>query len=209
MTGVPGALLARARADDLFHRRHDRTIVDPAHLPALGSGAEARSLPDRRRRPSAARSCRGLSARGLLHQGGPAVARRAGDDAQDRSVRGLPRSLRRGGSARKLDGRIELPLQGRGALVASAKDPISAGLALEAFLPAGHFARTGAELFSMGAGGSTIAITWYLTQPERGDDRPSRVVVSNRSPARLNSLRRINDDARLRRADRIRARADA
>ena len=80
-----------------------------------------------------------------------------------------------------------------GALIASAKDPISAGLALEAFLPAGHFARTGAELFSMGAGGSTIAITWYLTQPERGDDRPSRVVVSNRSPARLDSLRRINE----------------
>ena len=45
----------------------------------------------------------------------------------------------------------------------------------------------------MGAGGSTIAITWYLTQPQRGADRPSRVVVSNRSPARLDSLRRIHE----------------
>lgn len=80
-----------------------------------------------------------------------------------------------------------------GRLVASAKDPISAGLALEAFLPAGHFARTGAELFSMGAGGSTIAITWYLTRPRRGADRPSRVIVSNRSQARLDALRRINE----------------
>lgn len=80
-----------------------------------------------------------------------------------------------------------------GKLRASAKDPISAGLALEAFLPAGHFAQTGAELFSMGAGGSTIAICWYLTRPERGGDRPSRVIVSNRSQARLDSLRRINE----------------
>lgn len=80
-----------------------------------------------------------------------------------------------------------------GKLVASAKDPISAGLALEAFLPAGHFARTGAELLSMGAGGSTIAISWYLTHPERGGDRPSRIIVSNRSQARLDSLRRINE----------------
>jgi shikimate 5-dehydrogenase len=79
-----------------------------------------------------------------------------------------------------------------GRLVASAKDPISAGLALEAFLPGHHFARTGAELFAMGAGGSTIAITWNLMHPRRGDDRPSRVIVSNRSEPRLDSLRRIH-----------------
>ena len=79
-----------------------------------------------------------------------------------------------------------------GGLVASAKDPVSAGLALQAILPAGHFARTGAELFSMGAGGSTIAIVWHLTQPSRGPDRPARVVVSNRSQPRLDALRRIH-----------------
>ena len=78
-------------------------------------------------------------------------------------------------------------------LAASAKDPISAGLALDAFLPASHFARTGGELFSMGAGGSTIAITWYLMHPRRGDNRPARVVVSNRSPARLDAIRKIHD----------------
>jgi shikimate 5-dehydrogenase len=77
-------------------------------------------------------------------------------------------------------------------LVASAKDPISAGLAIDAFLPASHFAKTGGELFSMGAGGSTIAITWYLMHPRRGDDRPARVVVSNRSSARLEAIRKIH-----------------
>ena len=80
-----------------------------------------------------------------------------------------------------------------GKLIASAKDPISAGLALEAFLPTAHFARTEAELFCMGAGGSTIAISWYLTRPERGANRPSRVIVSNRSQARLDSIRRIHE----------------
>ena len=75
-----------------------------------------------------------------------------------------------------------------GRLVAHAKDPISSGLALDAFLPAGYWARTGAEAFLMGAGGSAIAIGWYLTRPERGADRPSRIVVSNRSTERLATL---------------------
>ena len=79
-----------------------------------------------------------------------------------------------------------------GKLVASAKDPISAGLAIDAFLPTPHFARTGGELFSMGAGGSTIAITWYLMHPRRGDDRPSRVIVSDRSSARLEAIRNVH-----------------
>lgn len=81
-----------------------------------------------------------------------------------------------------------------GKLVASAKDPISGGLALDAFVPAGHFARTGAEVFAMGAGGSTIAITWHLMRQVRGDDRPSRIVVSNRSKPRLDEIARIHRD---------------
>jgi shikimate 5-dehydrogenase len=78
-------------------------------------------------------------------------------------------------------------------LIASAKDPISAGLAIDAFLPARHFTEIGGELFCMGAGGSTIAITWHLMHPRRGQDRPSRVVVSNRSRPRLDSIRSIHE----------------
>lgn len=78
-----------------------------------------------------------------------------------------------------------------GKLVASAKDPITGGLALDALVPAGHFARTGAEVFSMGAGGSTIAIAWHLMRAARGADRPSRIVVSNRSQPRLHEMARI------------------
>lgn len=78
-------------------------------------------------------------------------------------------------------------------LVCHAKDPISSGLALDGFLPPQHFARTGAEVFSMGAGGSTIALTWHLMQPSRGADRPSRIIVSNRSAARLDEIRHIHE----------------
>jgi shikimate 5-dehydrogenase len=80
-----------------------------------------------------------------------------------------------------------------GRLVCHAKDPISSGLAIDNFLPRDHFERTGAELMSMGAGGSTIAITWHLMRPERGADRPSRVVVTNRSQPRLDEIRHFHE----------------
>ena len=77
-------------------------------------------------------------------------------------------------------------------LVCHAKDPISSGLAIDGFLPERHFAATGAELFVMGAGGSAIALTWHLMRRERGDDVPSRIVVTDRDPGRLAEIRRIH-----------------
>ncbi|MEM1285919.1 MAG: shikimate dehydrogenase [Pseudomonadota bacterium] len=81
-----------------------------------------------------------------------------------------------------------------GRLICHAKDPISSGLSINGFLRPNHFAATGAELFSMGAGGSTIAITWHLMQASRGADRPSRMVVSNRSQPRLDHIRTIHEE---------------
>lgn len=78
-----------------------------------------------------------------------------------------------------------------GKLVCHAKDPISSGLAIEGFIPRGHWRDSDAEAFLMGAGGSTIAISWYLSRIERGDDRPKRILVSNRSPERLLKMERI------------------
>jgi len=80
-----------------------------------------------------------------------------------------------------------------GRLVAHAKDPISSGLALDAFVPPGHFATSGAELVVFGAGGSAIAIDWYLTRTGRGADVPSRVVVTNRDDQRLEALRAVHE----------------
>ncbi|MBN9158442.1 shikimate dehydrogenase [Microbacterium sp.] len=75
---------------------------------------------------------------------------------------------------------------------AHAKDPITAGHALDAALPAEHFRRVDTDVIVFGAGGSAIAIDWYLSRPERGDDRPRRIVVTNRSAARLETLRRVH-----------------
>lgn len=80
-----------------------------------------------------------------------------------------------------------------GKLICHAKDPISSGLSMDGFLPNNHFANTGAEVFSMGAGGSTIALTWHLMQAARGKDRPARIVVSNRSQPRLDHIRSIHE----------------
>lgn len=84
-----------------------------------------------------------------------------------------------------------------GKFLCHAKDPITSGLALDGFVPPNHFARTRAEVFSMGAGGSTIALTWHLMQTSRGANRPSRVIVSNRSAARLAEIERIHRELNL------------
>ena len=81
-----------------------------------------------------------------------------------------------------------------GQLVCHAKDPISSGLAIDAILPPGYWQRTGAEAYIMGAGGSAIAISWYLARPERGADRPSHIIVSNRSVPRLRALTRVHSE---------------
>ena len=73
-----------------------------------------------------------------------------------------------------------------------AKDPISSGLALEAFLPAQHWERTRADAFIMGAGGSSVALCSYLVRPEHDGNRPARVFVSNRSPRRLEEMTEIH-----------------
>ncbi|MFA4897141.1 shikimate dehydrogenase [Microbacterium sp.] len=70
-----------------------------------------------------------------------------------------------------------------------AKDPITVDLALNDFLPADHFARTGAEVVVLGAGGSGTALSWALA--ERAD-APSRVIATARDDAKLEHLREVH-----------------
>lgn len=79
-----------------------------------------------------------------------------------------------------------------GKLIGHAKDPITSGLAIEAFLPPQYWAKTGAAALLLGAGGSSIAITAYLMQESHGDNRPSKIVVTNRSRPRLDEIRLIH-----------------
>ena len=80
-----------------------------------------------------------------------------------------------------------------GRLRAHAKDPISSGLAVDAALGVGYFAAQSREVVLFGAGGSAIAIDWYLTRLERGADQPTKVTVTNRSPERLETLRSVHE----------------
>lgn len=75
-----------------------------------------------------------------------------------------------------------------GELVCLAKDPLTSGLALGGFLPGGYWGSSGAEALVLGAGGAGTAITWHLLDPAGGDDRPRRVVVTDRRQARLEAV---------------------
>lgn len=77
-----------------------------------------------------------------------------------------------------------------GKLVGCAKDPISSGLSMEAFIPEGYWSGSG-EAFIMGAGGSALAISSYLTRADHGTDIPSKIIISNRSRPRLESAERL------------------
>ncbi len=77
-------------------------------------------------------------------------------------------------------------------LLAGARDPITSGMALDDFLPPGSWRGSGAEAFVMGAGGSSIALVSHIAGSEHREDRPARLVVSNRSPGRLAEMRAIN-----------------
>lgn len=72
-----------------------------------------------------------------------------------------------------------------GQLRGHAKDPITAGLALDAFIPEGHWRQTGAEVVVLGAGGSALSISAYLAQEKFGGNVPSRIHLTNRSAPRL------------------------
>lgn len=89
----------------------------------------------------------------------------------------------------RLCGEISSISKRDGRLIGHAKDPVTAGLALEEFLPPGHFAATGADVVCLGGGGAGTALTWYLT---RRSDGPGRIVCTDTSPERLAHLRAVH-----------------
>lgn len=79
-----------------------------------------------------------------------------------------------------------------GSLRGHAKDPITSGLSLEAFLRPGYWAETGAELCVLGAGGSSLALTSYIMKQKPKGEWPSRIVVTNRSEGRLRHMAEVH-----------------
>lgn len=91
----------------------------------------------------------------------------------------------------KFCGEVSSISKSNGKLVGHAIDPISSGLAWEAFVEPGYWGRTGAEVLCLGAGGSAVAISVYLANRPNKADRPRKFIVVNRSPGRLESLKKI------------------
>ena len=79
------------------------------------------------------------------------------------------------------------------ALWGHAKDPITSGLALEAFVPGDYWQRSKAEACFLGAGGSSLALTTYFMKEKGMNASPSRIYVTNRSKPRLEQMRRIHE----------------
>ena len=82
-----------------------------------------------------------------------------------------------------------------GKLWGHAKDPITSGLSLEAFLPTDWWLEhPQAQALIIGAGGSSLATSIYLMDAaQHGDNRPSKIVVTNRSKPRLEHMQAIHD----------------
>lgn len=78
-----------------------------------------------------------------------------------------------------------------GKLIGHAKDHISSGLAMKNFIPKDFWKNHNGEVFVMGAGGSAIAITSNLIEAINGNNRPSKIYVSNRTQLRLDSMRDV------------------
>ena len=81
-----------------------------------------------------------------------------------------------------------------GKLRGHAKDPISAGLALEAFLPEDYWVNNkNAQVFIIGAGGSGVALSAYLKRKGHGENVPSKIIISNRRMERLECCKQVHD----------------
>lgn len=84
-------------------------------------------------------------------------------------------------SISKLDGRLE----------GHAKDPITAGLSLDAIIGDQYFGRTNGEVLCFGAGGSGVATALHLINKSNRADRPVRFIFTNRSQWRLDHAKKM------------------
>ncbi len=78
-------------------------------------------------------------------------------------------------------------------LAGHAKDPITAGISLDAIVGSNYFGRTGGHVLCFGAGGSTTAIVLHLAGRENSADRPERIVIVNRSSHRFEQLKALTE----------------
>jgi shikimate 5-dehydrogenase len=81
----------------------------------------------------------------------------------------------------KLEGRLE----------GHAKDPITVGWSMDDLIGEDYFKKTGGGVLCFGAGGSGAATAIHLINKKNPGDRPKRYVVVNRSPGRLEEMKKL------------------
>jgi shikimate dehydrogenase len=91
-------------------------------------------------------------------------------------------------SSARLTGEVSSISKRDGKLWGHAKDPLTAGLSLDAITGPGYFGRTGGHVLCFGAGGSGKAMSLHLITKAESADRPKRMIVTNRSLGRLENL---------------------
>lgn len=96
------------------------------------------------------------------------------------------------GKYTELLGEISCISKRNGTLWGHAKDPITSGLAFESFIPKNHWKKTNAEIFIIGAGGASLALTSYIMQELKPDNLPSKLYIANRSSPRLKKMEQIH-----------------
>jgi shikimate dehydrogenase len=91
-------------------------------------------------------------------------------------------------SSAQLTGEVSSISKRNGQLVGHAKDPLTSGLSMDAFLKEGYFGSTGGDFLCFGAGGSGKAMALHLINKKDSADRPRKFIVVNRSQGRLDGM---------------------
>lgn len=78
-----------------------------------------------------------------------------------------------------------------GRLKGFAKDPISSALALEHFVPAGHWQTGERDVLCLGAGGAATAISVCLSEGPQAGGHPRKIILTDVLPQRLTSISEI------------------
>ncbi len=78
-----------------------------------------------------------------------------------------------------------------GRLKGFAKDPISSALALDHFVPAGHWQAGERDVLCLGAGGAATAISVCLSEGPRAGGHPRKIILTDVLPQRLAAISEI------------------
>ena len=91
----------------------------------------------------------------------------------------------------KLLSEVSCISKNNGKLEGHAKDPLTSGASYDHFIEKDYYEKTNALVLIFGAGGSSIATILHLINKKDKSDRPSKIIVVNRSQGRLDHLKEI------------------